>query len=104
MSLMACVPAGSIPINLDLLYGLPHQTIESATSTLRQALQLTPDRMALFGYAHVPWMKKHQTQIKDEWLPGGPERYAQSDAVRTLALEAGYREIGIDHFALPATP
>jgi oxygen-independent coproporphyrinogen-3 oxidase len=88
-------------VNLDLLYGLPHQTVESVTSTLRQALQLTPDRMALFGYAHVPWMKKHQAQIKDEWLPDGPERYAQSQAVRTLALDAGYQAIGIDHFALP---
>jgi oxygen-independent coproporphyrinogen-3 oxidase len=88
-------------VNLDLLYGLPHQTVESVTSTLRQALQLTPDRMALFGYAHVPWMKKHQAQIKDEWLPDGSERYAQSQAVRTLALDAGYQAIGIDHFALP---
>ena len=88
-------------VNLDLLYGLPHQTVESATATLRQALQLVPDRMALFGYAHVPWMKKHQTQIKDEWLPDGPERYAQAEAVRTLALEAGYQAIGIDHFAMP---
>jgi oxygen-independent coproporphyrinogen-3 oxidase len=88
-------------VNLDLLYGLPHQTVESATSTLRQALQLVPDRMALFGYAHVPWMKKHQAQIKDEWLPDGPQRYAQAQAVRALALEAGYQPIGIDHFALP---
>ncbi len=89
-------------VNLDLLYGLPHQTVESASATLRQALQLKPDRMALFGYAHVPWMKKHQTQIKDEWLPDGAERYAQAEAVRALALDAGYRAIGIDHFALPA--
>ena len=88
-------------VNLDLLYGLPHQTVESAASTLRQALQLAPDRMALFGYAHVPWMKKHQTQIKDEWLPDGPERYAQAEAVRALALGAGYQPIGIDHFAIP---
>ncbi|WP_426230784.1 oxygen-independent coproporphyrinogen III oxidase [Pararhizobium sp. DWP3-4] len=88
-------------VNLDLLYGLPHQTVESATVTLRRSLQLAPDRMALFGYAHVPWMKKHQTQIRDEWLPDGTERYAQSEAVRALALEAGYQAIGIDHFALP---
>ncbi|WP_428424765.1 oxygen-independent coproporphyrinogen III oxidase [Pararhizobium sp.] len=88
-------------VNLDLLYGLPHQTVESATATLRQALQLAPDRMALFGYAHVPWMKKHQSQIKDEWLPDGPERYAQSEVVRRLALDAGYQAIGIDHFAMP---
>ncbi|WP_426127388.1 oxygen-independent coproporphyrinogen III oxidase [Pararhizobium sp. PWRC1-1] len=88
-------------VNLDLLYGLPHQTVESATSTLRQALQMAPGRMALFGYAHVPWMKKHQTRIKDEWLPDGTERYAQAQAVRALALEAGYQPIGIDHFALP---
>ncbi|MDW5316742.1 oxygen-independent coproporphyrinogen III oxidase [Rhizobium sp. PL01] len=92
---------GIASVNLDLLYGLPHQTVKSASSTLRQALQLAPDRMALFGYAHVPWMKKHQTQIRDEWLPDGTERYAQAEAVRTLALEAGYEAIGIDHFALP---
>lgn len=92
---------GIASVNLDLLYGLPHQTVKSASSTLRQALQLAPDRMALFGYAHVPWMKKHQTQIRDEWLPDGPERYAQAEAVRTLALDAGYEAVGIDHFALP---
>jgi oxygen-independent coproporphyrinogen-3 oxidase len=88
-------------INLDLLYGLPHQSVGSASATLRQALQLAPDRMALFGYAHVPWMKKHQTQIKDEWLPDGPERFAQAEAVRALALQSGYQAVGIDHFALP---
>ncbi|RWK12074.1 radical SAM protein, partial [Mesorhizobium sp.] len=56
-------------VNLDLLYGLPNQTRETICSTVAQALTLEPDRMALFGYAHVPWFKKHQTMIDEAWLP-----------------------------------
>ncbi len=92
---------GARSVNIDLLYGLPHQTRASVEATLRQVLTLRPDRIALFGYAHVPWMKKHQTMIPDTLLPGPVERFAQSNRAASLLTTAGYKAIGIDHFALP---
>ncbi|RWP53030.1 oxygen-independent coproporphyrinogen III oxidase [Mesorhizobium sp.] len=86
-------------VNLDLLYGLPHQTRDSVSSTVAQALTLGPDRMALFGYAHVPWFKKHQTMIDEAWLPNSVERFAQSQIAAGLMLKAGYQPVGFDHFA-----
>lgn len=88
-------------VNLDLLYGLPHQTVASVSETVEQALSLRPDRIAFFGYAHVPWFKKHQTMIDDAWLPGPAARYQQSRQAGELVAARGYRRIGIDHFALP---
>lgn len=92
---------GVASVNLDLLYGLPHQTQTSLAETVRLALSMRPDRIALFGYAHVPWFKKHQTMIDENWLPGAEERLAQSMLAADLIREAGYAAIGIDHFALP---
>jgi oxygen-independent coproporphyrinogen-3 oxidase len=92
---------GAVSVNLDLLYGLPHQTSQSVEATVRQALSLRPDRIALFGYAHVPWFKKHQTMIDEAWLPGPQERFAQAQHASVAIREAGYAAIGIDHFALP---
>ena len=92
---------GAVSVNLDLLYGLPHQTVESVEATVRQALSLRPDRIALFGYAHVPWFKKHQTMIDEAWLPGLQERFVQAQQASKTIREAGYAAIGIDHFALP---
>ncbi|EKF17586.1 oxygen-independent coproporphyrinogen III oxidase [Nitratireductor pacificus] len=91
-------------VNLDLLYGLPHQTLESVAATIHQALTLSPDRIALFGYAHVPWFKKHQTMIADDWLPGPEERYAQQQETARIIRAAGYEPIGLDHFARPGDP
>lgn len=88
-------------VNLDLLYGLPHQTLNTLAATLDQALSLRPDRIALFGYAHVPWFKKHQTMIDEEVLPKGLERLAQARAAAQRIVAEGYGAIGIDHFALP---
>ncbi len=88
-------------INLDLLYGLPHQTLESLAETVRLALSLEPDRLALFGYAHVPWFKTHQRMIDENALPTGPERFAQSQLAARAFVDAGYVPIGIDHFARP---
>ncbi|TPJ54787.1 oxygen-independent coproporphyrinogen III oxidase [Mesorhizobium sp. B2-6-4] len=88
-------------VNLDLLYGLPHQTRQSVSSTVAQALTLEPDRIALFGYAHVPWFKKHQTMIDEAWLPDSVERFAQSRIAAGLMLRAGYEAVGFDHFAKP---
>ncbi|MER8810545.1 oxygen-independent coproporphyrinogen III oxidase [Mesorhizobium australicum] len=88
-------------VNLDLLYGLPHQTRESVSSTVAQALTLEPDRIALFGYAHVPWFKKHQTVIDEAWLPGPAERFAQLQLAARAIVDQGYEAIGLDHFAKP---
>ena len=92
---------GIAAINFDLVYGLPYQTADGVEATVRQALQLRPDRIALFGYAHVPWFKKHQTMIPDEALPGRAERIAQATRAAAAIVAEGYVAIGIDHFALP---
>lgn len=89
-------------VNLDVLYGLPHQTIDSIERTMAQVLSLRPDRLALFGYAHVPWMKTHQRMIDEAALPGVAERFRQSQAAAEMIRAAGYEAVGIDHFALPA--
>ncbi len=89
-------------VNCDILYGLPHQTEATLTETVKDILSLAPDRIALFGYAHVPWMKKHQTMIKEEVLPGLEERFAQMSLAASMLLAAGYEPVGIDHFALPS--
>jgi oxygen-independent coproporphyrinogen-3 oxidase len=88
-------------LNLDLMYGLPYQTLERTLDTIEQALTLKPDRVALFGYAHVPWMKSHQRLIPDESLPGPDERLTAAEASGEMLEAAGYVRIGIDHFALP---
>ncbi len=88
-------------VNLDVLYGLPHQTVETLLRTLDQCLTLDPDRMALFGYAHVPWMKKHQNMIDASVLPDAPARFAQAEAGAERLAAAGMVPIGIDHFARP---
>ena len=88
-------------INLDLIYGLPYQTVASATATVRSALAIRPDRVAVFGYAHVPWMKKQQALLPQDALPGPAARYLQREAVEQMLTDAGYDAIGLDHFALP---
>jgi len=96
--------AGVRGINFDLIYGLPHQTIRSCIDTVRQCLDIRPDRFSVFGYAHVPTFKKHQRKIDEAALPGGAARHAQEQAIAETLLEAGYRRIGLDHFALPEDP
>jgi oxygen-independent coproporphyrinogen-3 oxidase len=86
-------------INLDLMYGLPHQTVSTVTATAERTLALEPDRIALFGYAHVPWMKRHQRLISLSILPDSSERFTQSRAAADVFIAAGYRQIGLDHFA-----
>jgi oxygen-independent coproporphyrinogen-3 oxidase len=88
-------------INLDLLYGLPHQTVDSVLKTVGQVISLRPDRVAIFGYAHVPWMKTHQKMIDESVLPDAAERFGQARAGAAALLAAGYEQIGMDHFALP---
>jgi oxygen-independent coproporphyrinogen-3 oxidase len=88
-------------VNLDLIYGLPHQTVPGVIATVEQALRIEPDRAAVFGYAHVPWMKKHQALLPEEALPGPAERFAQRQAVEDVLTAAGYAAVGLDHFARP---
>lgn len=93
--------AGVRGINFDLIYGLPHQTVESCIETVRQAIMLRPERFSVFGYAHIPTFKKHQRKIDEAALPDGAARYAQAEAIAEALIEAGYRRIGLDHYALP---
>ncbi|MEM7461470.1 MAG: oxygen-independent coproporphyrinogen III oxidase [Pseudomonadota bacterium] len=88
-------------LNIDALYGLPLQTADRLSRTIEKVVSLTPDRIALFGYAHIPWLKKHQRLIKDSDLPGTSERFHQERQASIQLADAGYQEIGIDHFALP---
>jgi len=92
--------AGIQAINFDLIYGLPYQTVGSITNTVEDCIAMTPDRIALFGYAHVPWMAKKQQMIPDSSLPGASERLDQATAAAEALCRAGYRQIGLDHFAL----
>ena len=96
--------AGVGAINFDLMYGLPRQTVESLAATVERAVDLGPTRIALFGYAHVPWMAKNQRMIPDETLPGAEERFAQAEEAAHLLVRHGYERIGLDHFALPSDP
>jgi oxygen-independent coproporphyrinogen-3 oxidase len=88
-------------INLDLMYGLPHQTTERVVAMVDRAVTLRPGRLALFGYAHVPWMKSHQRLIDEAALPGPRQRWEQAAAAARRLGEHGYRAVGLDHFALP---
>ena len=93
--------AGIGRINMDLMYGLPHQTLEHLRDSVGFAAAMRPDRVALFGYAHVPWFKKRQRLIPEAALPGPAERFEQAEAARTEFEALGYVAIGLDHFALP---
>ncbi len=92
---------GVSSINIDALYGLPYQSQKTIEQTIKQVIALEPDRIALFGYAHVPWMKKHQNLIPNEALPDTGERLAQAKIASDLLTANGYVSIGIDHFARP---
>ena len=88
-------------VNFDLVYGLPRQTEETFRHTLDRVVALSPDRIACFGYAHVPWARPNQKRIDEQELPGRDQRFGLFRlAVETLT-DAGYRWIGMDHFARP---
>jgi oxygen-independent coproporphyrinogen-3 oxidase len=94
--------AGIPNINVDLMYGLPLQTADDARTTATRICALRPTRIALFGYAHVPWFKKRQRLIDESRLPGSVERLRQLEAAREVFLAAGFEPIGLDHFASPS--
>ena len=92
---------GFTSVNLDLVYGLPHQTVAKFGESIEQVLQLRPDRLACYGYAHVPWLKKHQEVISVEDLPRGSDKLDLYLLALNAFQGAGYEAIGMDHFALP---
>jgi len=87
-----------ININLDFIYGLPFQTEESFAETIRQAIELQPNRLVTFSYAHVPWVNKRQTLLENLGLPSGEEKSRMYIRAKELLSEAGYQPIGLDHF------
>ena len=92
---------GYTSVNFDLIYGLPRQTAASVEDTMKKTLQLRPDRIAFYSYAHVPWIKASQRLFTEDDLPSGKEKRELYELGRNKFLEAGYVEIGMDHFALP---
>jgi oxygen-independent coproporphyrinogen-3 oxidase len=95
---------GITSINIDLVYGLPHQTRSSVDETMRQVIALAPDRIAIFGYAHLPARVKHQRLIKETSLPGAIERLGQSNRLARILAAEGYVRVGLDHFARADDP
>ncbi|MFC5407830.1 oxygen-independent coproporphyrinogen III oxidase [Larkinella bovis] len=93
---------GYTSISHDLVFGLPFQRIESIRQTVEQTLQLRPDRISFYSYAHVPWLKGNgQRGFRDEDLPSGDQKRALYETGRAMLEANGYSEIGMDHFALP---
>lgn len=92
---------GFASINMDLIVGLPHQSMASFSRTLDQVLEWSPDRLAVFSYAHVPWLKKHQKLIREADLPDFATRLELQQLIHDRLNAAGYVNIGMDHFAKP---
>jgi len=92
---------GFSSVNMDLIVGLPYQSVASFSRTLDRVLDWGPDRFAVFAYAHVPWMKKHQKLILEKDLPDFPTRLALQQLIHERMAAAGYINIGLDHFARP---
>jgi oxygen-independent coproporphyrinogen-3 oxidase len=88
-------------INLDLMYGLPRQSVNDTRRNVALAASLSANRIALFGYAHVPWFRSQQRLIDAATLPGPGERLAQMEAARAALVSFGFQPLGLDHFALP---
>lgn len=88
-------------LNIDLMYGLPKQTVADVRHTATLAHELKPQRVAVFGYAHVPWFRPQQRLIEQSDLPSSPERLAQAEAAHETLVQFGYLPIGLDHYAQP---
>ena len=93
--------AGFDGISYDLIYGLPRQTRDTFAATTEQVIELCPDRLSVFSYAHVPWMKKHQALINESELPSTEEKLLMLVDTSQRLVEAGYDFVGMDHFARP---
>lgn len=92
---------GYTSVNYDLIYGLPLQTQESIHQTIEKVIELAPDRIAFYSYAHVPWIKPGQRKFTEADLPEGQAKRILYEIGRAEFEKAGYMEIGMDHFALP---
>lgn len=92
---------GIASLNADILFGLPKQTRARMADSVQKLLSLNPDRVALYGYAHVPWMSRRQQMIPSDDLPSPQDRLALFETATALFTADGYDPIGIDHFALP---
>jgi oxygen-independent coproporphyrinogen-3 oxidase len=90
-----------VSVNVDLIYGLPYQTLETFKETLRLALTLNPDRFAVFNYAHVPWLKKTMRKIDETTLPLPDEKLSIMQYTIDYLTQNGYKMVGMDHFAKP---
>lgn len=95
-----CRDLGFVSINIDLIYGLPHQTVATFAETVDKVITINPDRIALFSYAHVPWLKRQQGSFARH-LPLGFEKFRIFHTAIEKSTSAGYRYIGLDHFARP---
>ena len=92
---------GYTSINFDLIYGLPLQTAKTVQETITTSLAMRPDRISFYSYAHVPWMQPGQRHYTEADIPKGREKLALYSLGKTLIADAGYRDVGMDHFALP---
>ena len=97
----ACRSAAGASVNIDLIYGLPRQTLASFAATLEEVIRIRPERLAIYGFAFVPWLRKQQLQMPVEEMPTSEARLALLELARERLFAAGYAAIGIDHFALP---
>ncbi len=90
-----------LSLNMDFIYGLPLQTSESFAATIEKAIDLKPDRIVTFSYAHVPWVNELQKKLESAGLPDVETKNNQYTTARQLLTSAGYKTIGLDHFVLP---
>lgn len=96
-----CRKIGLGSINLDLIYGLPYQTVDSFARTVRRIMEISPDRVAMFSFAHVPWIVPHQNLMPADKMPDARQKFEIFLEARRAFVEGGYRQIGMDHFAKP---
>ena len=92
---------GGVSVNLDFIYGLPFQEVENFTRTIQQAIEISPDRLVTFSYAHVPWVKKVQKKLEKYDMPDVTKKTQLFEIAHSLLTRNGYKAIGLDHFAKP---
>lgn len=98
--IVAIIREAGAAINMDFIYGLPHQTATSFLQTIRQAVALQPDRIVTFSYAHVPWVNKRQLKLEEAGLPENREKSRMYESAKQLLADSSYHAIGLDHFVL----
>jgi oxygen-independent coproporphyrinogen III oxidase len=99
--IVSYIQSKGIHVNLDFVYGLPGQTVESFSETIRQAVAIQPERIVTFSYAHVPWVKSAQKILEQYEIPEPTTKMLMYESAFQIITEAGYDPIGLDHFAKP---